>query len=94
MSFFLLKFVVLFDLNKLLDFFNTKLLGNLIESNKIARRKSMSSFSSLIFFLQNLDYTHDTHFHIDKFIIYAINNVLNENIIIFYFIIIVMSLKS
>ena len=33
---FLLKFVVLFDLNKLLDFFNTKLLGNLIESNKIA----------------------------------------------------------
>ena len=33
---FLLKFVALFDLNKLLDFFNTKLLGNLIESNKIA----------------------------------------------------------
>ena len=30
---FLLKFVVLFDLNKLLDIFNTKLLGNLIESN-------------------------------------------------------------
>ena len=27
--------MVLFDLNKLLDFFNTKLLGNLIESNKI-----------------------------------------------------------
>ena len=34
--FFLLKFVVLFDLNKLLDFVNTKLLGNLIESNEIA----------------------------------------------------------
>ena len=33
---FLLKFVVIFDLNKLIDFFNTKLLGNLIESNKIA----------------------------------------------------------
>ena len=33
---FLLKFVVLFDLNKLLDFINTKLLGNLIESNEIA----------------------------------------------------------
>ena len=33
---FLLKFVILFDLNKLLYFFNTKLLGNLIESNKIA----------------------------------------------------------
>ena len=31
-----LKFVVLFDLNKLLYFFNIKLLGNLIESNKIA----------------------------------------------------------
>ena len=33
---FLLKFVVLFDLNKLLEFVNTKLLGNLIESNEIA----------------------------------------------------------
>ena len=33
---FLLKFVVLFDLNKLLDFVNTKFLGNLIESNEIA----------------------------------------------------------
>ena len=32
---FLLKFVVLFDLNKLLDFVNAKLLGNLIESNEI-----------------------------------------------------------
>ena len=28
--------MILFDLNKLLDFFNTKLLGNLIESIKIA----------------------------------------------------------
>ena len=34
--FFLLKFVILFDLNKLLDFVNTKLLRNLIESNEIA----------------------------------------------------------
>ena len=34
--FFGLKFVILFDLNKLLDFVNTKLLGNLIESNEIA----------------------------------------------------------
>ena len=33
---FLLKFVILFDLNKLLDFVNTKLLGNLIESYEIA----------------------------------------------------------
>ena len=33
---FLLKFVILFDLNKVLDFVNTKLLGNLIESNEIA----------------------------------------------------------
>ena len=33
---FLLKFVILFYLNKLLDFVNTKLLGNLIESNEIA----------------------------------------------------------
>ena len=33
---FLLKFVILFDLKKLLDFVNTKLLGNLIESNEIA----------------------------------------------------------
>ena len=33
---FLLKFVILFDLNKLLDFVNTKLLGNLIKSNEIA----------------------------------------------------------
>ena len=32
---FLLKFVILFDLNKLLDFVNTKFLGNLIESNEI-----------------------------------------------------------
>ena len=32
---FLLKFVVLFDINKLY-FVNTKLLGNLIESNEIA----------------------------------------------------------
>ena len=29
-----------------------------------------------------------------KFIFYAINNVLNENIIIFYFIIIILNLKS
>ena len=36
MCFFWLKFVILFDLNKLLDFVNTKLLGNLIESNEIA----------------------------------------------------------
>ena len=42
-------------------------------------------FSSLLFLLQNLDYTHNTHFHMCKFIFYAINNVLNENIIIFYF---------
>ena len=33
---FLLKFVILFDLNKLLYFVNTKYLGNLIESNEIA----------------------------------------------------------
>ena len=32
---FLLKFVVLVDLNKLLDFVNTKLLGNLIGFLKI-----------------------------------------------------------
>ena len=82
--------MVLFDLNKLLDYFNTKLLGNLIESNS----HEFFFSPSLLFLLQNLDYTHDTHFHIDKFIIYAIINVLNENIIIFYFIIIVMSLKS
>ena len=45
MSFFFgLKFVILFDLNKLLDFFNTKLLGNLIEF-----------FFFLLFILQNLD---------------------------------------
>ena len=29
-----------------------------------------------------------------KFIFYATNNVLNENIIIFYFVIIILSLKS
>ena len=34
--FFLLKLMILFDLNKLLDFVNTKLLGNFIESNEIA----------------------------------------------------------
>ena len=34
MSFFV-KFFILFDLNKLLDFVNTKLLRNLIESNEI-----------------------------------------------------------
>ena len=45
----------------------------------------MSFFSSLLFLLQNLDYTHNTHFYICKFIFYAINNVLNENIIIFYY---------
>ena len=55
----------------------------------------MSFFSSLFFLLQNLDYTHNTHFHMCKFIFYAINNVLNENIIIyFYFFISIMSLKS
>ena len=46
---FWLKFVVLFNLNKLLDFFNTKLLGNLIESNKIA--------SPWVFFLPPLSPT-------------------------------------
>ena len=46
---FLFKFVVLFDLNKLLDFFNTKLLGNLIESNEIA--------SPWVFFLPSLSPT-------------------------------------
>ena len=66
---FLLKFVVLFDLNKLLDFFNTKLLGNLIESNS-----HECFFPSLLFLLQNLDHTHNTHFHICKYIFYAINN--------------------
>ena len=54
----------------------------------------MSFFPSLLFLLQNLDYTHNTHFHMCKFIFYAINNVLNENIIILYFVIIIMSLKS
>ena len=29
-----------------------------------------------------------------KFIFYAINNILNENIIIFYFVIIILSLKG
>ena len=29
-----------------------------------------------------------------KFIFYTVNNVLNENIIIFYFVIIILSLKS
>ena len=33
---FWLKFVILFDLNKFIDFVNTKLLGNLIASNEIA----------------------------------------------------------
>ena len=33
---FLLKFMILFDLNELLDFVNTKLLRNLIKSNEIA----------------------------------------------------------
>ena len=42
---FLLKFVVLFDLNKLLDFVNTKL----IEFNEIA--------SPLVFFLPSLSLT-------------------------------------
>lgn len=51
-------------------------------------------FSSILFLLQNLDYTHNTHFHMCKFIFYAINNILNENIIIFYFVIIILSLKS
>ena len=51
-------------------------------------------FSSLLFLLQNLDYTRNTHFHMCKFIFYAINNVLNENIIIFYFVVIILSLKS
>ena len=46
---FLLEFVVLSDSNKLLDFFNTKLLGNLIESNKIA--------SPWVFFLPSLSPT-------------------------------------
>ena len=44
----------------------------------------MRFFLSIFFLLQNLDYTHNTHFHIDKFIFYTINNILNENIIFFY----------
>ena len=88
---FLLKFVTLFDLNKLLDFVNTKLLGNLIESNEIA---NPCIFSPILFHLQNLDYTHNTHFHMCKIIFYSINNVLNENIIFFYFVIIILSLKG
>ena len=46
---FWLKFVILFYLNKLLDFANTKLLGNLIESNEIA--------SPWVFFLPSLSPT-------------------------------------
>ena len=63
--------MVLFDLNKLLDFFltqllrkqvlrlclNKKLLGNLIKSNKIACE---FFFPYLLFLLQNLVYTLDT----------------------------------
>ena len=67
---FWLKFVVLFDSNKLLDLFNTKLLGNLIKYNS----HEFFFFSSLLFLLQNLDYTHNSHFHICKYILYAINN--------------------
>ena len=32
----------------------------------------MSFFPSLLFLLQNLDYTHNTHFHMCKFIFYTI----------------------
>ena len=62
-----LKFVVLFDLNKLLYFFNIKLLGNLIESDKIAI-PWIFFFCSLPFLLQNLDYIHNTYFYVCKFI--------------------------
>ena len=77
---FLLKFVVLFDLNKLLDFFNTKLLGNLIESNS-------HEPPPLLFLLQNLNYIHNTHFHMCKFIFYAINNVIKwrYNYLLFFY---------
>ena len=51
-------------------------------------------FSSFLFLLQNLDYTRNTYFHMCKFIFYAINTILKENIIIFYFAIIILSLKS
>ena len=43
------KFVILFDLNKLLDFVKTKLLGKLIESNEIP--------SPWVFFLPSLSPT-------------------------------------
>ena len=83
---FLLKFVVLFDINKLLDFFNTKLSKYLIVivSNKIT---CLWVFSPLLFLIQNLDYTLNTSLSYMQlqicFLCYE--NVLNENITIFYF---------
>ena len=56
------------------------------------KQQAHELFPPLSFF--NLDYPHNTHFHMQKFIFYAINNVLNENIIIFNFVIIILSLKS
>ena len=68
--------------------FNTKLLDYLIEPNKI-------TCPWIFFFLiQNLDYTFDTLLSC-KFLLYIMNKVLNDNIIIvFTFAIIVISLRS
>ena len=58
-------------------------------------KQQVHEFFFLPFFLlQNLDYTYNTHFRMCKFIFHAINNVLNENIIIFCFVIIILSLKG
>ena len=67
--FFGLKFMVLFDLNKLLNFFNTKLLGYLIESNKIT---CPWVFFPLFSFSNKIWTTHLTlRFYICKFIFYT-----------------------
>ena len=56
------------------------------------KQQAHEFFPPLSFF--NLDYPLNTDFHMQKFIFYVINNVLNENIIIFNFVIIILSLKS
>ena len=70
-----------------LNFFNTKLLSYLIEPNKI-------TFLNLFFLQKNLNYTLNISLSC-KFLLYIMNKILYNNIIIiFTFAIIVISLRS
>ena len=85
--FFWLKFVLRFFSNKFRLVFYTKLLGYLIEPNE--------KTCSWLFFPYKIWTTNLTlYFHICKYLFYTMNKVLNDNIITFIFVIIVISLRN